>query len=409
MLGDAIKGLLAGGWTLAFGWIIPTSINLLIFTLFVFPALPTHIGWVHSYHRLDIVGKSLAFFAFAISIALILSMLRRQIYYILDGYSPPWPRSLAEWRKNIHRRKKAYLEARSKAAWACNDQVELDAADPAATPSEEAEAADPAGTLSEEAVQGCIEKCNKTLEDRLKVLHTKSIQKKLLVAKRMKYSKTDIAIQDEELRRYPSDDWRVLPTAFGNVQRRLEEYGSNIYKLDLTQLWYELYSAAPAPLQKAVDAARAGVDFFVCLLWGHLLVITASLVVLSVKHVHTATLIIVDLAMLVLACAWYRCAILANADYTAASRALVNLGRKPLAEAFGLALPAGLSQEREMWDLVSRLAVNPFESEEKLSGAEKLINPFRATSPNARQQEVRSAMFAAPELEIEGEGEQRAG
>lgn len=39
----------------------------------------------------------------------------------------------------------------------------------------------------------------------------------------------------------------------------------------------------------------------------------------------------------------------------AAVRAMVNVGRVPLAEALGLRLPAGLADERAMWTLGSQL------------------------------------------------------
>lgn len=41
-------------------------------------------------------------------------------------------------------------------------------------------------------------------------------------------------------------------------------------------------------------------------------------------------------------------------------RALVNAGRKPLADSLGLVLPKELAEERRMWTLVSRFSRIPF-------------------------------------------------
>ncbi|MCZ4095342.1 MULTISPECIES: hypothetical protein [Streptomyces] len=46
-------------------------------------------------------------------------------------------------------------------------------------------------------------------------------------------------------------------------------------------------------------------------------------------------------------------------EWAAAVRALVNVGRKPLAESLGLAPPSGLEAERTMWGLVTKLSRLP--------------------------------------------------
>ena len=74
------------------------------------------------------------------------------------------------------------------------------------------------------------------------------------------------------------------PTRLGNAIRRLEEYGHNRYRLDSQALWYELTAAAPKQLSQQVDTARAGVDFFVCLLYGQLLAAATALASLVNGH-----------------------------------------------------------------------------------------------------------------------------
>jgi len=53
---------------------------------------------------------------------------------------------------------------------------------------------------------------------------------------------------------------------------------------------------------------------------------------------------------------WYHRAVKATDDWAGASRALVNLARKPLAASLGLELPSSLDSERAMWGSVSRMA-----------------------------------------------------
>ena len=53
---------------------------------------------------------------------------------------------------------------------------------------------------------------------------------------------------------------------------------------------------------------------------------------------------------------WYRLAVEATDEWAAAFRGLVDLGRKPLAEALGLEMPGTLKQERKMWELASRIS-----------------------------------------------------
>lgn len=64
--------------------------------------------------------------------------------------------------------------------------------------------------------------------------------------------------------------------------------------------------------------------------------------------------------LLALTHVWYRMAVAGTDDWAAAVQALVNLGRKPLSEALGLAMPDSLAKEREMWRLIGRLAGRPY-------------------------------------------------
>jgi hypothetical protein len=53
---------------------------------------------------------------------------------------------------------------------------------------------------------------------------------------------------------------------------------------------------------------------------------------------------------------WYWTAVASTGEWRACVKALVNIGRQPLAAALSIRLPATLAQEQLMWACVSRLA-----------------------------------------------------
>lgn len=165
----------------------------------------------------------------------------------------------------------------------------------------------------------------------------------------------------ERLRRYPVDDAQVAPTRLGNAIRQLEEYGYQHYRLDSQALWYELTATAPKQLGQQVDVARAGVDFFVCLLFGNLLVAGIALAAVSASDARAGTLLITAGVLIVASGLWYRLAVITTDDWALAVRALVDVGRKPLAAALGFQLPKAIDQEREMWQQYCRFVRRPYE------------------------------------------------
>src|SRR5690606_39374262 len=123
----------------------------------------------------------------------------------------------------------------------------------------------------------------------------------------------------------------------------------------------ELNAAAGESARKQTDDARMSVDFFISLLYGHLLVAGASAVSLVFGAVSRAWLVIpVVLLLLALSALWYRLAVVATDEWAGAVRALGNLGRVPLATSPGLAQPDKLDQERAMWRLVRELVSDQY-------------------------------------------------
>lgn len=337
-MNDLVKGILAGGWSLVAGWILPSAINALIVGFFVLPSL-RDVTMVSHLANSGVAERTLAVVVAAIVAGLILNALQVPLYRVLEGYL--WPNGIARRRQAHYVRLKHRLQDRLEAI-----------------------------RLQILSNQSRLEKS--TDEQKLAEL--------LADQKISKYLKRDQArtvaqrsLLRERLRRYPVDDAQVAPTRLGNAIRRLEEYGYNRYRLDSQALWYELTAVAPKQLNQQVDTARTGVDFFVCLLYGQLLAAVAALASLAAPHPNYPTLLLTAIVLITLTPAWYRLACITTDDWALAVRALVDLGRKPLAEGLGLRLPSELQQERRMWNLYCRMVRRPYEP-----GRNDALDEFRS-------------------------------
>ncbi|MCP2324612.1 hypothetical protein HDA40_003119 [Hamadaea flava] len=318
-MSDIVKGVLSGGWGLVVGWILPAALNVIIAAWL----LPGVAGLPRlSDLAEDATRTGLLALATAILAGLLLAAVQTPLYRILEGYFG-WPRPfVAAGRRRMLRRKHLLADR-------------LDAARLA-----DAEAN---GTLDEDGAAALAAMRAHPLVGRHVTADTRRgpVQRGLL---------------HERLRRFPVDDGQVVATRLGNAIRRLEEYGYDRYRLDSQVFWYELTAVVPERTAKQVDQARTTVDFFVCLLYGHLIVAAFAVgAVASGAADGSVALWSTVAALVLLSIAWYRAAVITTDDWSAAVRAMVNVGRVPLAQALGLRLPDGLSEERAMWTLSSQL------------------------------------------------------
>ncbi len=325
-MSDIAKSILGGGWSLVAGWILPTAVNVFLFGIFVLPSL-RGISLADELSKTSIGQRSLVALAVSVVIGLILSALQVPLYRMLEGYLF-WPQWLASKSRARQVRSKELLSGR-------REWIRL-------------RALEAKGSLTQEDQQ----KLTALAADR-------DVQRS---AKRDKSrTKVQRALLAERLRRYPVDDGQIAPTRLGNAIRRHEEYGYQRYRLDSQALWYELSAAAPKQLTQQVDAARAGVDFFVCLLYGNMVVALIAFVSLSNNHANYLTLLVTSVILIAATTLWYQLAVVTTDDWALAVRSLVDVGRKPLAEALSLNLPKELSQEREMWSRYSKSVRQPYD------------------------------------------------
>jgi hypothetical protein len=179
----------------------------------------------------------------------------------------------------------------------------------------------------------------------------------------MRESTTDLerALVAERLDRFPIDDGHLAPTSFGNAMRAFETFGVDRYRLDSQGLWIELTTAAPEYLRGELGRARAAVDFFVAEVFLATVFAGASVAVWLTDPLGSPVPLVAAIAAAALVPVFYRGAIASTTYWASAVRALVNLGRVPLAEHLGLRMPDTLADERLMWERVAALNYYPFE------------------------------------------------
>lgn len=325
-----IGSLLGGGWELIAGWVLPTALNSVLFGVLVLPALRYVSGLSHVATASG-PAKALALLATAVGAGLVLSAFQTPLYRVLEGYRG-LPQRVRRSCIRRHVRRKNLLDLRLKLARlslreSLGSQRDGDA-----------------GELAEMRKDPALRKVSD------------------LAAKP---TPVTISMLAEKLRRYPVDDGQVLPTLLGNAIRRFEEYGYDRYRLDAVTMWNPLASVVPDTVRKRVDTSRVGVDFFVSLIYGHLILAACGVAALAAAPHHPTGPALAIAVPAVLIPLWYRLAVEATDEWAAAFRGLVDIGRKPLADALGLAMPATLEQERQMWELASRLSRRPYSSSDK--------------------------------------------
>ncbi|WP_438484839.1 hypothetical protein [Streptomyces sp. S186] len=323
-MGDIAKSVLGGAWTVLVGWLLPTALNVSLFVVAVWPSLrPT--GWSWKLWSTGLTPLSVEVLAVSVLLGLALSALQNPLYRVLEGYAL-WPSALCAYGRARRRQAKQDLQDRITLL-----RLERQEQEDRLTPDDTA---------------------------RLTALHANP---RIARAARKDRRRTAVqrALLRERLARYPVDDAQLAPTMLGNAIRRFEEFGYDRFRLDTQVMWNELTGSAPEQVRRQVDLARANVDFFVALLYGHCAVILCAAAALTTARPDVPLLLTAVAVPGFLIPVWYRAAVSATDEWSAAVRALVNTGRKPLAESLGLVLPGKLAGEREMWALVSKMSRLP--------------------------------------------------
>jgi hypothetical protein len=325
-VGDIAKGVLGGAWSLLVGWIVSTAVNLSVFLLVIAPDL-RRFGPVSRVWSATRTSTSMMLLVGAVLIGLVLHALQNPLYRALEGY--------ILWPKRLYRHG---CERQLQTKHLLRDRVDFQ-------------------RLERREQDGSLRPTGAAQLARLRADPRTS----LLAGRDRASTAAQRAIVQERLARYPVNDEQIAPSRLGNAIRRFEEYGYDRYRLDTQVVWHDLTGVAPDSVQRQVELARARVDFFVALLYGHGAVALAGLLAIAAPpHQGAVPLVVVTSCLTGLMPVWYSFAVAATDEWAAAVKALVNLGRKPLAEALGLCLPPTLAEERSMWALVCRLSRLPY-------------------------------------------------
>jgi hypothetical protein len=340
---ELFKGVTANAWTLLVGWIFPAILNVLLFGYVVLPSVTT-VGPFPA-----VSGKNsnvVTLLVASLTLGLLLNAVQTPIYRVLEGYQLWWRwgwLNRAATGRQVRRARRLRLLGRLANAYASKDPARIADSRTVA-----------AAVLLRPATPGDAEIAAFQHTDRgFRRLDRRARQMTVLAR----------GLLQERLQRYPDDFEQFLPTRLGNAIRRIERYAPGRFQLDQQVLWYELTTAAPAEAAKAVDQARSSVDFFVALLAGHLLVAASAVAALVAHCPGTGRLAVGAAVAGLLAVVWYHAALVGTDNWAAAVRALVNVGRKPLAASMGLTLPADIADERRMWSAVGDLVRAPYTNE----------------------------------------------
>jgi hypothetical protein len=324
-MSEIVKGVLGGGWALLVGWLVPTAVNVLLVVMIV----PQLGGSPSTVELLSADGSRHAVLALAVAVlaGLVLAAIQTPLYRILEGYLA-WPSWLFAAGQRRMLRDKHLLADRLQAAELLDAERD--------------------GTLDQAG------------ERALAAMRAHPVVGRYL-ARDANRSAVQRGLMHERLRRFPASDDQVVATRLGNSIRRLEEYGYDRFRLDSQVFWYELTAVAPESATKQVDQARTSVDFFVALLWGHLFVAAGVAVAYATGAADDWWPAAAAGALVLLTFIWYRVALAVSDDWAAAVRGMVNVARRPLAEAMGLVVPKDLAAERDMWTYASRLTRLPYD------------------------------------------------
>ena len=152
-------------------------------------------------------------------------------------------------------------------------------------------------------------------------------------------------------------DTAVRPTRFGNIAATIRSYAASRYSMNLEAFWTRLQ---PIMQQKEasfedLQQSKTRLDFMVMMFW--LMVVTALvwLVLIAVTGYGITLFLAVAVAGPMVAWLWYSLAITNYIAFAQTVRSAIDLNRFDLLRALHVPLPAGLEQERQLWDSLNQL------------------------------------------------------
>lgn len=151
--------------------------------------------------------------------------------------------------------------------------------------------------------------------------------------------------------RYPVREAELLPTRLGNVLRAAEAYPGDDerYGLDAVFFWPRLYLVLPTEVRTQVEEYRSGVDRMVVLASLAVAFPVVALAPVGLAGTGWRAWLLGCVVALLVAVLTYRAAVSAAVGFGDVVRACFDLYRHTLLTQMGLAMPATLEEERQLW------------------------------------------------------------
>ena len=329
-----------------FSWGLPLAVALGAYVAVVFPSVEGTAVAREGARALHHAGARPVWFLIGLLIILAvgLSVSSRWIYQVLEGIR--WPRSVRVRRVKIHTLQWEVLtaesglqEAKSRLEYAEQELASAGDDDPSASV---------ATAITEK------QKAEKQLKDAEEILAAAKEKLRNRPLGAMRRDRPPLFTLNS-ISDYPANSEWIRATRLGNRIHAFETYGVHRYALDPLALWYELLATAPKDLADNVQDARQGVELWVgawssAVLLGVASLATEILAVLAPSGHALITPIVVAAVCCVAASIAYRAATASVEEWRFAVTALVNLGRQPLARAYGLDMPTSFDEEKLMWE-----------------------------------------------------------
>jgi hypothetical protein len=339
-------------------WGLPTLAAVAVYTAVVYPSI-ADIG----------VSKDLAgvveragigapwfFFIVSATLTIVLAFNSRTIYRVLEGIL--WPKFIRKRRIRTHTLQWDVLKAETEVRIAELQQLyasrRLDKAQMQFDAVRGDEDQRQAAKEELQKAQQSVADQEQSLEERRKrIQELRDVRHEHLLFFRSRRKGAPFFVLKSYLQ-YPTDRRYVMATKMGNRLRAMETYGKSRYGLDSQILWYDLLASVEKETKDQVQDARQPVDQYVSLLTVTFLLTAASILSALAAAVdpaggRTLPALILPILCWPLLLFFYRRILDTIGEWEAAISALVNVGRMPLAKAYGLAIPASLPQERRMW------------------------------------------------------------
>lgn len=150
----------------------------------------------------------------------------------------------------------------------------------------------------------------------------------------------------------------VRPTRFGNIAETILSYAATRYMMNLEAFWTRLQPILQKNQSFFADLqeTKSQLDFMVTMFWLTAVTVLLWLAVIAVTGHGILLFLLIAVGGPLFAWLWYSLGFTNYLAFAQMVRSGIDLNRFDLLRALHVPLPAGLEQERRLWDALSQLA-----------------------------------------------------